>query len=284
MTSVPLEDLPNLEFPEPPNPAAGLPAHPADPADPAGNGAGNGADPADSSPYQAAVDQTVADADAMSRQYMAQTAPTVIHWFHTILTRQRGMPAFYYQRTAQKLQVPSRMYNQWKLDRYPLEPPTSDESTMKLLTVVSSTFHRAAQHMNPWTFQDATAALNLRVAELKKLKLSHNRIAQHLHLSHRGLTDLLNPEQRRPRNCPWTALERLAGAEGELLRPSQKTAEFRSREMLEEFLEATQEEEMLTGLRTTWRPSVPATPAPNAGRSGPTCSRTGTATGPIRPS
>ena len=152
------------------------------------------------------------------------------------------------------------MYNQWKLDRYPLEPPASDESTMKLLTVVSSTFHRAAQHMNPWTFQDATAALNLRVSELKKLKLSHNRIAQHLHLSHRGLTDLLNPEQRRPRNCPWTALERLAGAEKELLRPSQKTAEFRSREMLEEFLEATQEEEMLTGLRRNMAAVSPGDP------------------------
>ena len=236
------EELPALEFPEPPEPAPWLPAEtPESPAGPA--------DSQDDSPYQAAADQIIADNAGMSKRYVAQTAPEVIHWFHHILTRQRGLPSFYYQRTAQRLQIPSRMYNQWKLDRYPLERPASEDSTLKLLAVVSHTFHRAAQHVEPWTFQEATTALQQRVEELKELRLSHNRIAQHLHLSHRGLTDLLNPRQRRPRNCPWTALERLLNAEAEILRPSQKTPEMRNREIVDEFLEAQEEEESLAGLR-----------------------------------
>ena len=202
--------------------------------------------------YQAAVNHTVAAAAQIAEICADQETPATIAYYHRLLTKGRGLPAFYFHQSAQFLKVPPRVYNQWKLERYPLEKLPEGPNLYHLLSTVTHTFAYAAQHSEPWTFAEATAALGRRVAELRKNKISHNRVAQHLHISHRSLSEMLTLDGRKPRHCPWQALDQLHNMESWALRPSQKSPEQRDREMIEEYLQSHQdavEAELLQNVR-----------------------------------
>lgn len=131
----------------------------------------------------------------------------------------KQLPAFYFKDAAKELCLTSKDHRveQFQGYRDNPRPVIEHRNTMAiLLRVYLRIFTYPEQESYPTALQN----LRNRYHELKDKGFSHNKISQHLRMSHHALTEAVAPpedgKQQRPRHCPWEMLTRLETAEQDI--------------------------------------------------------------------
>ena len=126
------------------------------------------------------------------------------------------LPAFYFKEAAKDLCLASKEHrvDQFLHYRENPKPIIEHRNTMAILIRV---YLRIFQSPEQESYNTAMQNLKLRYQELKDQGFSHNKISQHLHMSHHALTEAVaessDDRQQRPRHCPWELLRQLDNAE-----------------------------------------------------------------------
>ena len=142
------------------------------------------------------------------------------HSLCKFLISYKQLPPFYFYRAAEEMGIEKKVYGNWRINRWPSSDPTPDIKNPKTTTeVLLKVLLRICPYPETETYPAAMERLRLRVIELINRGFSHNRVAQHMRMSHNSLSEIVNNtgrKQRRPRHCPWRLLELLENAETEI--------------------------------------------------------------------
>lgn len=128
----------------------------------------------------------------------------------------KQLPAFYFKEAAKDLCLSSKEHRADQFSHYRQSPKPIIEhrNTMAVLIRV---YLRIFKSPEQESYPTALKRLRNRYHELKEKGFSHNKISQHLHMSHHALTEAIaepTPDkQQRPRHCPWELLQQLDNAE-----------------------------------------------------------------------
>ena len=144
----------------------------------------------------------------------------------------KQLPPFYFYDAAQEMDIPKQVYRNWRVHRWPDNDYAADTKSYHTTTeVLLKVLLRICSYPEEETYPAAVGRLKTRVRELIAKSISHNRVAQHLHMSHNSLTEMISNEprkRRRPRHCPWHLLARLEDAEEEIVnRPHRREEALR---------------------------------------------------------
>ena len=126
------------------------------------------------------------------------------------------LPSFYFKEAAKELCIASKDHRADHFLSYRENPKPIIEhrNTMAILIRV---YLRIFQSPEQESYAAAMQSLKNRYQQLKEQGYSHNKLSQHLHMSHHALTeavaDYSDNKQQRPRHCPWELLRQLDNAE-----------------------------------------------------------------------
>ncbi len=187
------------------------------------------------SPFKRAASARIKEADRAAATCIQQSSNVALRELHQILAA-RQLPAFYYFRAAEELGMTAQTCRNLKFEDYPMTAQPTAKQQQQGLLILCNVFINLSQYKEEPTYNGAKAALNRRVDELKDQQISHHKIAQHLKISHRGLTDLLSFEHTRPHHCPWECLESLKDIEETLARQSKARSQAqKNNDMVSDF-------------------------------------------------
>ena len=136
-----------------------------------------------------------------------------------LLIAKKELPQFYFIDAAAEIGIPPQACRYLKLQTWPINHQRNPRKLRHIAHILTKVYLRILPHPESETFPQAMRRFRDRVAELKEMEISHNRISQHLRISYKTLQDIMeNPEnlKHRPRHCPWTMLESLEHAEEEI--------------------------------------------------------------------
>lgn len=140
--------------------------------------------------------------------------PTLLR--HLIEVKQ--LPGFYFLDAAQEMGLSGEDWKNWTIAEWtehppPLEPALLAELLIKVLL-------RIIHYPEAEPYPSAANRLLERYQRLTADGYSHNKLAQHLEITHHQLSRIIRnaagDTKTRPRHCPWRILELLADAETEI--------------------------------------------------------------------
>ena len=153
-------------------------------------------------------------AQAAARRLMRYSLPEHANLLGHLLVVEKRLPNFYFNQAALEMGEPAQAQRCWSPKAWPLRPRQDEDRLRSILQVLLKVYLRLCRYPETETYAGATERLKDRIGALKEKGFSHNRIAQHLRMSHRTLADITGREvPGRPRHCPWEMLERLEDAE-----------------------------------------------------------------------
>ena len=164
-------------------------------------------------------DARLAEAQATASQLINHSLYDLANNLGYILLVQKGLPSFYFNQAAIQTGVSHQVYRYWRTKPWPIRPQQDGNRLLSIVQILLKVQLRLHPYPAQETYEQALERLKTRVSELKKKGYSHNRIAQHLRVPFRTLSDITkekNTGQRRPRHCPWEMLTRLERAETEI--------------------------------------------------------------------
>ena len=132
-----------------------------------------------------------------------------------LLIQQKGIPAAYFRKAADALQIPSKISRKWTPNRWPHQNIKSHDRLVEISMALCHVWMELRKYPVAETFWEAHTRLVARVNGLRNQNVTYNQIANYLMSSHTAFTEMLarTPEAcRHPRHCPWSLLEALRDA------------------------------------------------------------------------
>ena len=181
-------------------------------------------------------------AESEADRYIKFTMVEQANALSRTLSKKR-LPMFYFTEAGEELGIPPKTCRSWKINTWPTVNRADDDKLIQKVAIYIRVYMRLKEYPPEESYAEATKRLQERVRYLKEeKKFSHNRISQHLKVSHRTL-DILEKAKNEParlNHCPWALLKKLEGAEEEMQKRQEKQEELRNNRILREGMRITE--------------------------------------------
>ena len=142
-----------------------------------------------------------------------------------LLIIQKELPPFYFKDAAKEMGLPTQSRKRWSpeywaRDSWHLRMKQNPRRLLALCQILYKVHSRVCVYPEHETYPEGMTRLKKRIEELKSSqegKFKDNKIAQHLRMSYRSLTELAVQDSNfLPKHCPWEIIEKLDGAEKDI--------------------------------------------------------------------